>query len=220
MHDFHLLAGFPGVLGVIDCTHVAIQSPGGNNAELYRNRKGYFSLNVQCVANANLLFENVVARWYGSAHDATIFSNSRLCARFQSGEIHDSYLLGDAGYPCRQYLLTPLAATGTNAEHRYNYSQIRTRNPIERAFGVLKRRFPCLRMGLRVRVVRACTIVVACTVLHNACIRAGDNQAPDDTALVQGRHAYEEIPAVPNNNIVRGAATAARTALIDNFFTQ
>jgi hypothetical protein len=85
-----------------DCTHVAIQSPGGESAELFRNRKGYFSLNVQAVVSANLLFENVVSKWHGSAHDATIFSNSRLFARLETGEIADGYLLGDAGY-CNGY---------------------------------------------------------------------------------------------------------------------
>lgn len=40
--------GFPCINGAIDCTHVRLL---GNNfggiGEIYRNRKGYFSLNVQ-----------------------------------------------------------------------------------------------------------------------------------------------------------------------------
>jgi len=45
VRDFYAIAAFPGVLGAVDCTHVPIpiQSPGGNHAELFRNRKGYFS---------------------------------------------------------------------------------------------------------------------------------------------------------------------------------
>ena len=158
MRDFHALANFPGVLGAIDCTHVPIQSPGGDNAELYRNRKGYFSINVQAVVSADLLFQNFVARWPGSVHDATIFVNSHLYARFESGEITNGYLLGDAGYPCKPYLLTPLPATMTQAQQNYNTAHIRTRNTIERAFGVLKRRFPCLRMVLRVKVKYFCLL--------------------------------------------------------------
>lgn len=46
--------------------------------EEFRNRKGYFSLNVQAICDADLKFMNVVARWPGSAHDATIFNNSIL----------------------------------------------------------------------------------------------------------------------------------------------
>lgn len=150
--DFYSIAQFPGVIGAIDCTHVAIQSPGGDNAELFRNRKGYFSINVQAVCKANLQFTNVVARWFGSAHDATIFSNSRVRAELEQSQGDGGYLLGDGGYPCKEYLLTPIAAPQSVAEERYNTSHIRTRNTVERAFGVVKRRFPSLRMGLRIKV--------------------------------------------------------------------
>lgn len=47
MQQFFAIAGFPGVTGCIDCTHVPIRSPGGDDAEVFRNRKGYFSINVQ-----------------------------------------------------------------------------------------------------------------------------------------------------------------------------
>ena len=153
MRGFHSIAGFPGILGALDCTHIPLQSPGGDNAELFRNRKGYFSLNVQAVVSSDLRFTNVVARWYGSAHDSTIFSNSRLCARFEAGEFVRGYLLGDAGYPCKPHLLTPIASPTTPAHQRYNFAHIQTRNAVERAFGVVKRRFPCLRLGLRVKVL-------------------------------------------------------------------
>ena len=59
---FYEIARFPGVIGAIDCTHIAIQSPGGDNAEQFRNRKGYFSINVQAVCGPDLRFHNVVAR--------------------------------------------------------------------------------------------------------------------------------------------------------------
>jgi hypothetical protein len=136
MRAFYNLAHFAGMLGAVDCTHVPIQSPSGNNAELYRNRKGYFSVNVQAICTASLRFTNVVARWPGSVHDSTIFGNSRICARFELNQIPTGHLLGDAGYACKRYMLTPLAQTATVAETRYNFAQIRSRNPIEHSFGV------------------------------------------------------------------------------------
>lgn len=39
----------------------------------------------------------------------------------------------------------------TNVENTFNESQIRTRNPIERSYGVWKRRFPILSLGINVR---------------------------------------------------------------------
>ncbi|KAM7290344.1 putative nuclease HARBI1 [Ixodes scapularis] len=47
MLEFYALKKFPGVTGCIDCTHVRIKGPGGPDGEVYRNRKGYFSINVQ-----------------------------------------------------------------------------------------------------------------------------------------------------------------------------
>ncbi len=44
--DFWRICAFPNVVGTIDCTHIKNPCPGGENAELFRNREG-FSLNVQ-----------------------------------------------------------------------------------------------------------------------------------------------------------------------------
>ena len=217
---FHAIANFPKVLGAIDCTHVAIQSPGGDHAELYRNRKGYFSINVQAICDAKLKFTNVIARWYGSAHDSTLFAHSRICAQFELGKITNGHLLGDGGYACKKYLLTPLANTTTAGERNYNFAQIRSRNPIERSFGVLKRRFPCLQLGIRVKLETTLNVIVSCFILHNIAQQHGDNDAPDDTTLIHGRHIYEEIPAPQNIRGTVAGATSARTALINDYFTR
>lgn len=86
---------------------------------------------------------NVVARWQGSVHDSTIF-NSHLRANFEDGAYGNGLLLGDSAYPSKQYFVTPLLNLQTAAERLYNESHIRTRNIIERLFGIWKRRFPIL----------------------------------------------------------------------------
>lgn len=60
--QFYNIARFPRVVGALDCTHVKIASPGGNHAENFRNRKGFFSLNVQATWNANCEITDTVAR--------------------------------------------------------------------------------------------------------------------------------------------------------------
>lgn len=40
---------FPGEVGCIDCTHVAVVAP-NENEHIYVNRKGYHSINVQLVS--------------------------------------------------------------------------------------------------------------------------------------------------------------------------
>jgi hypothetical protein len=34
----------PRVIGAIDCTHIRVESPGGPNAEIFRNRKSFLML--------------------------------------------------------------------------------------------------------------------------------------------------------------------------------
>ena len=67
---------------------------GGEDPEVFRNRKGYFSINVQATCNHDLRLLDVVARWPGSTHDSTIFNNCRLRRRFQNNEFPNCILLG------------------------------------------------------------------------------------------------------------------------------
>ncbi|KAH7949067.1 hypothetical protein HPB49_004637 [Dermacentor silvarum] len=76
-------------------------------SEVYRNRKGYFSINVQGITGPDLQFYDVVASWPGSAHDSRIFDCSRARVLYETG-IVPGILLGDMGYACRPYLMTPL----------------------------------------------------------------------------------------------------------------
>ena len=118
-HEFHQIAGFPGVTGCIDCTHICIESPGADNAELFCNQKGYFSINVQAVCDANLCFLSLVVQWPGSVHDSRIFYNSSLCAKYENEEI-GGILLADNGYPNKRYMLTPILNPQTVQECHYN----------------------------------------------------------------------------------------------------
>jgi len=155
-----------GVIGAIDCTHIPIESPGGNDAEIYRNRKGYFSINVQLICDQSGYVSDVVARWPGSVHDSTVFDNSHIRAVLETNPL-DGYLIGDSGYPCRRYLLTPLINPTTEVQKAYNVAQISARDSIERANGILKRRFPALKYGLRLSLKYTLPVIVATVVLNN-----------------------------------------------------
>lgn len=126
---FYEIAGFPGVIGAIDGTHVPIKSPGGNTAELFRNRKGFMSINVQGIYNADLLFTDLVVCWPGFVHDCTIFNNSTCGVLFETERL-SGVLLGDNGYALKPYLMTPLLNPSTIEEIAYNRSHSNTRNVI------------------------------------------------------------------------------------------
>ncbi|KAJ8912379.1 hypothetical protein NQ315_014747 [Exocentrus adspersus] len=68
---------FPNTIGAIDGTQIAVVPPkvddGVNPAVLYINRKGYHSINVHTIFDADMLLLNVNARYPGSTHDAAIW---------------------------------------------------------------------------------------------------------------------------------------------------
>ncbi|KAK4887491.1 hypothetical protein RN001_003762 [Aquatica leii] len=125
---------------------------------------------ICCIDCTHIKIQSPVARWPGSTHDMTIFNNSRIRARIEAGEYPNTVLLGDAGYMLRPYFLTPIANPNTQSERLYNESHIRTRNVVERMFGVWKRRFPVLAYGLRCKLTTSLTIVVAAAILHNIAV--------------------------------------------------
>ncbi|XP_030048052.1 putative nuclease HARBI1 [Microcaecilia unicolor] len=171
--DFYKIARLPNVLGAIDCTHVALTPPADRELQ-YRNRKMGHSLNVQVVCDANLRIRDVVTRFPGSCHDSYILSNSALGRKFAEGQNQNGWLLGDAGYGSKTWLLTPLAVPRSDAEKRYNEAHIATRCTIERTFGVLKSRFRCLHISggsLQYSPEKVADIVLVCCMLHNIALK-------------------------------------------------
>ncbi|XP_050039659.1 putative nuclease HARBI1 [Dermacentor andersoni] len=206
MDEFYRIAKFPGVTGCMDCTHIRIKSPGGKDAEVFRCRKGYFSFNVQAITGPRLQFFDLVASWPGSNHDSRIFDNSHARARYEDGEVQ-GVLLGDMGYACRRYLMTPLKEPKSSAERRYNNSQKTTRCTIERVFGIWKRRFPCLDMKLQIKTSTSVLVITACAALHNLSRHLNDPIPPDvhpapaappPTATQQGPAAQPGPPMPPD----------------------
>lgn len=54
---FMRMSNFPLCIAAVDGTHVLIRSYGGNDGEVYRNRKMVFSLNVQLAVSADVIIK-------------------------------------------------------------------------------------------------------------------------------------------------------------------
>lgn len=195
---FYLKANFSRCIGAIDCTHVKITSPGGHNAESYRNRKNFFSINVQTISDDQLMIQDIVARWPGSSHDSTIFFNSSIFRRLEAKEFGDGLIVGDGGYGVKSYLLTSLLNPVTRAENLYQESQIRTRNVVERCYGVWKRRFPVLSLGIRLHIDKVEAIIIATAVLHNIAILENEIIPPSTQEIQEQIHIGNAV----NNNVI------------------
>ncbi|XP_070528310.1 putative nuclease HARBI1 [Cardiocondyla obscurior] len=136
---------------------------------------------VVCDAEKRIL--DIVARWRGSAHDARIWD---LCSLKEELEIilltsgrRKGILLGDSGYPCKPYLLTPILQPQNLPEERYNSSHIRTRIIVERCFGEWKSMFRALRNGMQISLDTAKASTIAMAVLYNIRKKFCDNNAYD-----------------------------------------
>ncbi|XP_027012741.2 putative nuclease HARBI1 isoform X2 [Tachysurus fulvidraco] len=108
--ELHRVAGFPNVFGCIDGTHIPIKAPPIN----------------EVICEATQITTNVEAKWPGSVHHARIFRESSLCQTFQQGQ-YNGYLLGDRGYPCLPYLMTPYPEPEPGPQTRFNLAHSRTR---------------------------------------------------------------------------------------------
>lgn len=122
---------------------------------------------------------DIVSRWPGSSHDRRIFRSSRVHAKLENGKMN-CILVGDSGYRATTYMFTPFLTTAGQAQIRYNYVQIRTRNVVKRLFGVWKRRFACLQVGLATKLTTTTNIITARAVLHNIALHANDNNIDEN----------------------------------------
>lgn len=136
------------------------------------NRKGWLSLNVQIISDANNLIRNVNARFPGSIHDSFIWRNSKVLRhlerRYNSG-VYDEYLFGDSGYPLQPWLMTPISDPSDEIEEHFNQVHKSIRSGVERSIGLYKGTFRCMsgERKFRYEPHKVTRMVNACAVLHN-----------------------------------------------------
>lgn len=141
-----------------------------------------------------------------------------MCASFERGTYRDSVILGDSGYGIRQYLITPLLNPRTNPETLFNESQIRTRNVVERQYGVWQRRFPALAMGLRTSIDTAQALIVATAVLHNIACDENEIIPPLNEEQEAAINFVNDVDAEPVPLQRNNVNTIVRDQLINNYF--
>ncbi|KAK1563199.1 hypothetical protein Q3G72_023951 [Acer saccharum] len=127
----------------------------------------------------DMRFTYVLPGWEGTASDSRIIKNA-LKREDKLIIPNEKYYLVDAGYMLRSGLITPyrgvryhLKEYSTHAPENYqelfNLRHASLRNVIERAFGVLKKRFPIISTGTESHfsVGTLTKIVLVCCILHN-----------------------------------------------------
>ena len=165
--------GFRNTLGAIDCTHIRIDKP-GDFGDDFVNRKNFPSFNVQATCDESYVFTRVDVGWPGSVHDSRIFKTSDLYRSLSRNRINTGFLLGDSGYGIAPYMMTPYRDPTTPVQKYYNKCHTSNRVVIENSFGHLKRRFPILRYGVRLKLENIPKCILSCFILHNISKYLGD----------------------------------------------
>ncbi|XP_061351779.1 uncharacterized protein LOC133296740 isoform X1 [Gastrolobium bilobum] len=134
-----------------------------------------------CICDFNMYFTYVYSGWEGSAHDAKVFVDSLTNPNAQfPWPSRGMFYLVDSGYPCTGGFLPPFRGEIYHAqeyngrgrqprsrEEIFNYRHSSLRMTIERCFGVLKNRFPILKLMPPYKPSRQRLIVIACCAIHN-----------------------------------------------------
>ncbi|GJV94458.1 putative nuclease HARBI1 [Tanacetum coccineum] len=134
---------------------------------VYRARgRGDCDQNVLAICDFNMIFTYIVAGWEGTAHDARILNEAlddpiyefpiRHTRGFMAPYRNVRYWLGDFR---RKHAMT--------SKEKFNHAHAKLRNVIERAFGVLKARFPILKSMPKFPLVKQRDITIACFAIHN-----------------------------------------------------
>lgn len=122
--------------------------------------------------------------------------------------------MGDSGYALKNYLITPLSNPQTEAEKKFQRAQIKTRNVIERIFGILKRRFPALSLGFRTKISTTLVAIVSAAVLHNLAI---DLKDPFNDFELMDLGIIEQLPQLDQHDQRRNSLI--RDGLIQQYFS-
>lgn len=211
--------GFPGVIGAIDGTHIAIFPPKIEREYLFINKKLYHSLNVLVICDSNCEILAVNSAHGGRTHDARVFRSSKIFAHLERRhrEVEtDSWLLGDSAYPLLPFLMTPkLNQEEGTPGARYTDHHVRTRVAIERCFGIIKGRWRCLRKerSLHYRPEFATLIVNACCILHNMAIKW---RIPDNEIYLDE---LDLVSPMPYENIEEECGEQIRNRIIQWYFS-
>ena len=149
---------FPHTLGAIDGKHIAMKSP-TNSGTVYHNYKGFFSLILLGLVDADYKFLWVDVGANGSTSDCAVFNQSNLKASLENGTLlipapeplpQDDidmpyFIVGDDAFPLHTSMMKPFSSRRLTDEERiFNYRLSRARRIVENAFGILANRFRCL----------------------------------------------------------------------------
>ena len=172
----------PHCCGAIDGKHVRIVKP-KNSGSFYFNYKGYFSIVLLAVVDADCNFIYIDVGAQGRVSDGGIFQNSQLFNKLEADELKfpkpvlvnpdfgkpiPYYFVADDAFPLQTNIMKPYARRNLSKEEQIaNYRISRGRRTVENAFGILANVFRVFHTPIYLEPAKAATVVRTACVLHN-----------------------------------------------------
>ncbi|XP_041379131.1 protein ALP1-like [Gigantopelta aegis] len=197
-HRFGDLWDYPFAVGAIGGKHIALENP-SNSRSMYYCYKGFPSIVLMALGDADSCFILLDCGQYGRISDAGVYKTSHILKLLEQGKLNiptaafnvDStertipfMIVGDEAFPLKPYLMKPYAARTLDQEKRiYNCQHSRARRTVECAFGILAKKFEIFQRPMRVQPDQAILLTNAAAVLHNF-IRRRDGRMIDRTSDV------------------------------------
>jgi hypothetical protein len=173
--------GFPGMFGSIDCMHWHWERcPVAWKGQFTRGDQKVPTLILEAVASHDLWIWHAFFGAVGSNNDINVLNQSTVFIKELKGQAprvqymvngnqyNIGYFLADGIYPEWAVFVKSIRLPVTVKDKLYAQEQEGARKDIERAFGVLRRRWSILKQPARLydrAVLR--DVVLACIILHN-----------------------------------------------------
>uniref|UniRef100_A0A131Z088 Harbinger n=1 Tax=Rhipicephalus appendiculatus TaxID=34631 RepID=A0A131Z088_RHIAP len=175
---FEQIADFPGVVGCIGGTRINTRSPAHSQRAPSIQGQGSASVTLQAVCDSRCRFMDIFVGPPGDFELDSVFLASPLAEELPYWCLDKYHLLGNGGYPLREYLLTPYDRNVTDcaepSQIAFNERHEKIRTKIDDAFRLLRQRFRQLHFLEFVTANKMRRFIMACCVLHNICVQAGD----------------------------------------------
>ena len=186
-----------------------------------RNRKGCFGMVAIAGCDSDCKFTFFSCNMSGSTHDALAIHGSAggrvllgstlpSAHRKRDHELPEGYFaIGDEAFPNCNSLLTPWSGRSLSLEKdSFNYHLSSMRQCIERAFGMMMKRWGIFHRRLNFRADKWGLVVVIAAQLHNFCIVHGAgvppprhpvDQQPGDACQVMSNEEHNPDPKQKGN---------------------
>lgn len=180
---------FPHCLGALDGKHISIQPP-PNAGSHYYNYKGFNSIVLLALADADLKFTYIDVGTNGRVSDGGIWAKSGLCKALEENSVNmpppkqlpgcqlpvPYAIVADEAFGLKPWIMRPYPRSQLDKSKQiFNYRLSRARRCVENVFGVLSNRFRVFKQPILLSPRKARIITKAACVLHNY-LRTGQSR--------------------------------------------